>query len=453
MKMQKTWVGRVLLLTIALLLVGGYTQAQETIDTLTLNLDKALEIALSDNPTIKVADEEIALKKVAHKETWQSLLPQASLDGTLNHTITAAEMNLGGQSFKMGMDNSNTVMGVLNISLPIFAPGVYKAMSLSKTDIELAVEKSRASRQDLVNQVAKAYYQLMLAQDSYEVLQKSYQLSEENYNIVNAKFQQGAVSEFDKISAEVQMRSIKPNVISANNAVVLSKLQLKVLMGITTDLDIKIDDNLTNYEATLFANELIDLDTNLAYNTTMKQLDLNGKMLKQNIKQLRTNFMPTLGMNYSYQYQSLYNDNWNLFNYNWGGSSSLVFSLSIPLYKASNFTKLKSNRIQMRQLEQNRMDTERKLNMQVTSFQKNMAASSEQVVSNRENVMQAQKAVQIAGKRYEVGKGTVLELNTSQVQLTEAELTYNQSIYDYLVAKADLDQVLGKDYVRMENEK
>lgn len=453
MKMQKTWVGRALLLTIALLLVGGYTQAQETIDTLTLNLDKALEIALSDNPTIKVADEEIALKKVAHKETWQSLLPQASLDGTLNHTITAAEMNLGGQSFKMGMDNSNTVMGVLNISLPIFAPGVYKAMSLSKTDIELAVEKSRASRQDLVNQVAKAYYQLMLAQDSYEVLQKSYQLSEENYNIVNAKFQQGAVSEFDKISAEVQMRSIKPNVISANNAVVLSKLQLKVLMGITTDLDIKIDDNLTNYEATLFANELIDLDTNLAYNTTMKQLDLNGKMLKQNIKQLRTNFMPTLGMNYSYQYQSLYNDNWNLFNYNWGGSSSLVFSLSIPLYKASNFTKLKSNRIQMRQLEQNRMDTERKLNMQVTSFQKNMAASSEQVVSNRENVMQAQKAVQIAGKRYEVGKGTVLELNTSQVQLTEAELTYNQSIYDYLVAKADLDQVLGKDYVRMENEK
>ena len=76
-----------------------------------------------------------------------------------------------------------------------------------------------------------------------------------------------------------------------------------------------------------------------------------------------------------------------------------------------------------------------------------IAASSEQVSSNKENVMQAEKAVQIAGKRYEVGKGTVLELNTSQVQLTEAELTYNQSIYDYLVAKADLDQVLGRDYI------
>ena len=100
-------------------------------------------------------------------------------------------------------------------------------MSMTKTDIELAVEKSRASKLDLVNQVTKAYYQLMLSQDSYEVLQKSYELAEENYHIVNAKYQQGAVSEFDKITAEVQMRSVKPSVISAGNAVTLSKLQLK----------------------------------------------------------------------------------------------------------------------------------------------------------------------------------------------------------------------------------
>ena len=451
MKMQRFWVGRALLLAVAVLYAGGYVRAQETKDTLTLTLDRALEIALSDNPTIKVAEEEIALKKVTHKETWQNLLPQASIDGTWNHTISAAQMNLGGQSFKMGMDNSNTVSGVLNICLPIFAPSVYKAMSMTKTDIELAVEKSRASKLDLVNQVTKGYYQLMLTQDSYDVLQKSYKLAEDNYNIVNAKYQQGAVSEFDKISAEVQMRSIKPNVISAGNAVTLSKLQLKVLMGVTADVDIEIADNLGNYETELFANELNQPAANLNNNTTMKQLDLNRKMLNQNIKSLRANFMPTLGMNYSYQYQSLYNEDWNILDYNWSGSSALMFTLSIPLYKASNFTKLKSNRIQIRQLEQNCLDTERKLNMQITSYQNNMAASSEQVVSNRENVMQAQKAVQIAGKRYEVGKGTVLELNTSQVQLTEAELTYNQSIYDYLVAKADLDQVLGKDYIA-ENE-
>ena len=317
-------------------------------------------------------------------------------------------------------------------------------MIKSSSDIELAVEKSRASELDLINQVTKAYYQLMLAQDSYEVLQGSYKLAEDNFNVVNAKYQQGAVSEFDKISAEVQMRSIKPNVISAANAVTLAKLQLKVLMGITADVDIKTDDNLTNYESMLFANQLKEEDMSLENNTTMKQFELNMKLLEKNVKSLKTNFMPTLSMSFSYQYQSLYNPNINFFDYTWSNSSSLMFNLSIPLYRASNFTKVKSARIQMRQLDWNRIDTERKLNMQVVSYRNNMTASSEQVVSNKENVMQAEKAVQIAGKRYEVGKGTVLELNSSQVSLTQAQLTYNQSIYDYLVAKADLDQVLGK---------
>lgn len=385
MNKMKRLAGKKILLVAVALCAFGFAKAQDTQaekNILTLTLDKALEIALDENPTIKVAEEEVALKKVASKEAWQSLLPEASIAGSLL---------------------------------------------------------------DLVNQVSKAYYQLMLAQDSYEVLQGSYKLAEDNYNVVNAKYQQGTVSEYDKISAEVQMRSIKPNLIAAANAVTLAKLQLKVLMGITADVEIKINDNLTNYETTMFANQLKEENVNLNNNTTMKQLDLNMKLLEKNVKSLKTNFMPTLSMSFSYQYQSLYNPNINFFDYNWSNSSSLMFNISIPLYKASNFTKVKSARIQMRQLDWNRIDTERQLNMQIVSCRNNMSASTEQVVSNKENVMQAKKAVVIAEKRYDVGKGTVLELNSSQVSLTQAQLTYNQSIYDYLVAKADLDQVLGKE--------
>ena len=354
-------------------------------------------------------------------------------------------MKLNDMSFKMGQDGTNTANAGLSINLPLFAPAVYRTMSMTKTDIELAVEKSRASKLDLVNQVSKAYYQLMLAQDSYDVLLGSYKLAEDNFNIVNAKYEQGAVSEYDKISAEVQMRSIKPNVISAANGVTLAKLQLKVLMGITADVELKTEDSLTNYETAVFANQLKDEEVGLENNTTMKQLDLNMKMLEKSLKVAKSSFIPTLSMSFSYNHQSLYNPNINFFEYNWSNSSSLMFNLSIPLYKASNFTKVKSARIQMRQLDWNRIDTERKLNMEIVSYRNNMAASSEQVVSNKENVMQAEKAVLIAGKRYDVGKGTVLELNSSQVSLTQAQLTYNQSIYDYLIAKADLDKVLGKE--------
>jgi outer membrane protein TolC len=83
-----------------------------------------------------------------------------------------------------------------------------------------------------------------------------------------------------------------------------------------------------------------------------------------------------------------------------------------------------------------------------------MSASTEQVVSNKEAVLQAEKGRTIAEKRYEVGRGTILELNSSEVALTQAQLTYNQSIYDYLVAKADLDLVMGvEDVINVEEEK
>ena len=193
MNRMKKLTGKRLLLTAIAVGAFGLAKAQTADspqDTLVLTLNKTIEIALDENSTMKVAADEIALKKVAGKEAWQNLLPEASLTGTLDHTIKAAEMKVNNQSFKMGQDNTNTANAGLSINLPLFVPSVYRAMSMTKTDIELAVEKSRASKQDLVNQVSKAYYQLMLAQDSYNVLQGSYKVAEDNYNVVQAKFEQ-----------------------------------------------------------------------------------------------------------------------------------------------------------------------------------------------------------------------------------------------------------------------
>ena len=126
MNRLKRLTGKKMLLTAMALCAFGFAKAQTeqtTQNTLTLTLDKALEIALDENPTIKVAAEEIALKKVASKEAWQSLLPEASLNGSLDHTIKAAEMKLNDMSFKMGQDGTNTANAGLSINLPLFAPG------------------------------------------------------------------------------------------------------------------------------------------------------------------------------------------------------------------------------------------------------------------------------------------------------------------------------------------
>lgn len=433
-----------IMLTLAIALAFGGVRAQDVKDTLRLTLNQALEIALSDNPTIKVADQEIELKKTANKEAYAGLFPEVSLNGTYQHTIKKQTMAFQGQVVEIGIDN--TYNGGLNVSLPIFAPALYKSINLTKADVNLAVEKARSSRISMVNQVTKAYYQLLLAQDSYMVLKKSYDQAVANFNVVNAKYEQGSVSEYDKIRADVQMRSLVPTVVSARNGVNLARLQLKVLMGMDPDMEIAIIGNLKDYELTMFQQQLDNPTVDLSNNSDLRQLTLNAELLHRSLKLKQTNFMPTLGASFNYSYMSM-SDNFRIAHYDWYPSSNIGVSLTIPLFKASNFTTLKQTKIQMYQLAENKTNVERQLQMQVTSYKDNMNASTEQVVSNKESVNQAEKGREIAKRRYEVGKGTILELNDSEVALTQAELTYNQSIFDYLSAKADLDQVLGVEPV------
>ncbi|MEG1685184.1 MAG: TolC family protein, partial [Bacteroides sp.] len=407
------------------------------------NLNQALDIALSENPTIKVADKEIVLKKESRKEAFAGLFPEVALVGSYTRNLKIQKVAIGGNVLAMGTDN--TYGGGLTIALPIYAPALYKSINLTATDVNLAVEKSRASKLDLVNQVTKAYYQLLLAQDSYNVLLRSYSQSEDNYKVVKAKYEQGTVSEYDKISAEVQMRNLKPTVISAQNGKTLACLQLKVLMGLEANINLAVVGNLKDYEMQLFAR-MNDGSLSLNNNSDLLQLELNAKMLEQSLKLQRTNFLPSLGLSFDYMYTSM-NSDFKFSTYRWYPKSAIALNLSIPLFKASNFTKVKQTKIQMNQLMETRINAERQLKMQATSYQNNMQASTEQVIGTKESVKQANKGREIATKRYEVGAGTILELNNSEVVLTQAELTYNQAIYDYLVSQADLDKVLGRDRI------
>ncbi len=422
--------------------------AQESgnaVPSMDITLEKAIEIALAENPTIKVADKDIELKRIADKEAWQNLLPTLDASLALSNSIKVAAIKTQMGEFKMGMDGSTTATGSLTMALPLFAPAVYQNMKLTKEDILLAQEKARNSRLDLINQVTKAYYSALLAQDSYQLMQKSYNTSKQNFDVVNQKFQVGKVSEYDKISAEVQMRGMNSSMVSAQTGVKLALLRLKVLMGVTADVDININDNLKHYEQALVVPEIGNEEAELKDNSTLRQLDMNGTLLERTRKILKTNFMPTIGLQLQGQYMSYSNPDWNIFKYKFSPAASLAIAVSVPIFKASNFTKLKSNRVQIAQLVDTRINTERQLKMAVESYKQNMASTIAQVTSNAEAVKQADKAVSISSKRYEVGHGTILELNQSETARTQAELTYVQSVYDYLTNKADLDYTLGRE--------
>jgi Outer membrane protein len=491
--MKKISKKSVLALLVVFLLGINNAKAQEAKETLSLSLDQALKIALSENPTVIVAGQEIEKKRYAKKEVVAQLFPQISASAGYTRTLKKQVMYMGGGSggggfadqimgpiqalinplyrehpglapdeykpadtggdggIEVGLDN-NWNAG-FNLSLPIFAPTLYKSISLTSLDVELAIEQSRASKQDLINQVSKAYYQLLLAQDSYEVLQQSYKQAEDNFNIVNNSFQQGLVSEYDKIRAEVQVRNLNPSLLQAKNAVQLTKLQLKVLIGMDSDQGLEILGRLSDYEDKMYV-DYMKVDTALLVNnTSLRQLDLQSEMLRKTYEIDKAAYLPTVSLSGVLQWTAM-NEDFKIRDYKFNPYSTVGLTVSIPLFTGgARSSKVKQTRIQMQQLDWNRINLQRNLNMQFESYMNNMQQSVEQLASNKENVNQALKGRTIAQKRYEVGKGTILELNDSELALTQSQLTYTQAIYDFLVAKTDMDLVLGKEGDIIENKK
>ena len=422
-------------------------------DTITVSLPKALEIALSESPTIKVANKEIQRVDYSKKERMGGLFPSVSLSGAYQRAIKKQKMFFSFPGMPANPDGievgqDNTFTGGISASLPLIAPTLWATINMSELELELAQESARSSKIALYNQVTKAYYAILLTQDSYNVIKRSYENSNENARIIQNKFKQGTVSEFEWIRADVQARNILTSVVSAENAVNLSKLQLMMLMGIDMNTEIKVEGKLADFEAAMYGDVLNIDPSKLDQNSDLKQFQIQMKQLQQTEKIHKASLLPTLGASLNYQYMSYANDS-NTFNADqyWFPTSTLGVQLTIPLFQGgAKYNKSKQLKIQMDEMMLQRQNLKRSLQLQTISQMNNIKNALKKIESNKESLRQAEKALSISQKMYEVGMATFLDLNNADLSYRNAGLAYNQSIYDYLSAKTDLEKILGKEF-------
>jgi len=381
------------------------------------------------------------------------LLPSVSLSGAYQRAIKKQKMFFSFPGMPANPDGievgqDNTFTGGISASLPLIAPTLWATINMSELELELAQESARSSKIALYNQVTKAYYAILLTQDSYNVIKRSYENSNENARIIQNKFKQGTVSEFEWIRADVQARNILTSVVSAENAVNLSKLQLMMLMGIDMNTEIKVEGKLADFEAAMYGDVLNIDPSKLDQNSDLKQFQIQMKQLQQTEKIHKASLLPTLGASLNYQYMSYANDS-NTFNADqyWFPTSTLGVQLTIPLFQGgAKYNKSKQLKIQMDEMMLQRQNLKRSLQLQTISQMNNIKNALKKIESNKESLRQAEKALSISQKMYEVGMATFLDLNNADLSYRNAGLAYNQSIYDYLSAKTDLEKILGKEF-------
>ena len=418
--------------------------ATSTVDTLRLSADDCVKIALSTNPTIKVADMEITRVSYSKNLTIAQLLPAVSFSGQFSRALALQTLYMDSRAIKMGRDNAYSTG--FTASVPLIAPQLWKSLKLNDNEISQNIEAARSSRLQMVNQVQKAYYALLLALDSHKVLLKNYETAKFNADIYKKKFDTGTASEYDVLRSSVQVKNLEPSLIEAENTIRRAQLQLLLLLGLDVATPVKPTESLSHYKERMY-DLTMSIDTKLDNNTELRTLDLKTDYLKKALDVQKMAWYPTLSGSINYMWNSMSMGS-PFKNFNWTSSSTASLTLSIPLFQGGQrYYKQRQAEVAYKEMTWQRENLVRSLNVQVQTQMDNIQKNVKQISTNEAGVEQARKANQIMEKSFQIGAASYLDLRDSEDALLESELSYYQSIYNYLVADSDLRLLLGETNV------
>ncbi|MFA6824267.1 MAG: TolC family protein [Bacteroidales bacterium] len=436
------------ILSLSLAFVNINVLGQESV--LKLDLETALRIAHDNNPTIKIADIEIQRVDYAKKEAIGALLPSLNAVGQYTDNVMKQVMFMpesfsalmGGQKY-MEMGYKNSYNGVLSTQIPIVNFTLWQNIKNKQNDIDIIIEKSRASKIEMTKQVKDAYYGVLLSKSSLKVLEQSHKNALETLKNIENSYKQGVVSEYDFIRAQVNVNNLNPILINAKNGVELAIMQLRMILSLPAEQNIETQETLESFNKNISLFSQIDKETALTQNSDLKILDYNITGLENQLKLINTQHLPMLSAsgNYIYQTQS---EDFNFKEYNWVSSASIGLQLTVPLFSGmQKVNQAKQVKMAIKGLQLQREYAKDGINLQIQAAINQMKAAKEQLNVNKDAIKQAERGYEIAKVRYQVGSGTILELNDSELSLTQSSLNYQQSLYNFLSAQANVEKIMG----------
>ena len=132
----------------------------------------------------------------------------------------------------------------------------------------------------------------------------------------------------------------------------------------------------------------------------------------------------------------------------WIPYSTAGLSLSIPIFAGGKrYQQIRQAKNQYEQVKLQIDNTERQLKIAIRQSLNTMEMNMKSYYAAQNAVTSAQKAYDISEASYRVGRGRLIELNDAQLALTQAKLAEYQAIYNFVVAKAQLEQTLGHEFV------
>ncbi|WP_439184349.1 TolC family protein [Carboxylicivirga taeanensis] len=400
-----------------------------------LSLDEAKELALKYNITLKNAGLSIQKANAAKWEAIAQGLPQ--VNATVDYTTFFGASNTiemaPGASTTIEFNNTSNLNAT--VSQLIFSGAYIVGLQSAKLYEEMMVKSAEKSELDVKQQVASAYYAILLAEKTKDILEQNLENVIEIRSKTEMMYKTGVaeLTDVDQLSIQVTMLESSLRATARNTSLAYDILKLQ--MGITPNARVELTQTIDDFfEPESFYSSLLrafNVEEHVDYQLMDQQVEVSDKQ----VKLAKMEYLPTIGAAYNRLEQILAP------NFNMNPKNTLTLNMNIPIFSSGQRkAKVNQAKIDLETAENNKQQLNDALLAKDRTIKTNLKTALDQYDAQRKNVEVAKRVFDNIDRKYEAGMVSSLDLTTANTNYLNAESSYIQAMLDVLEAFVELER-------------
>lgn len=427
----------------ASLFVVPFALTAQAIDTIAtpIALPAAIQLAQRNSLSTVQARGNIRTSSAAVKQAYAAFLPTFS--------VSAGKQRQAGDRFDTQGNlvpftgNPSNYSTGLQSSLQLFDGGRrFFDVKRTKADEDAAEAGETVSHFNVALLVKQQYYNILAARESQSAAEAQIEQATQQLRSSSLRLRAGAAIVSDSLRSVVQLGNARLALLTARNNLQLANATLTRLVASPTTVTAMPSDTIDSRPA---IPDIADLMPLVEKAPAIEQADAQLASAHAGVRSAKTAFLPTVGMNFNRSGSGL-DPQFGIGDKRYAYSQNLSFSLNFPLFNGLNREVNVARAIVAEDVAEVALRDAKYLARQtLVQSLGQMRIAEEQVAIQTTSVAAATEDLRVQQRRYELGATTLLDLLTSQTQLDNARTALIRARYDYRVAKAQLEALIGRD--------
>ena len=413
-----------------------------------INFKQAMKLALENNKNLKMLRMDTELADYQVKEAYSAAMPVVTAMGSFSHNFEIPEVRFeipGMGTFTFPQGQENNYYSAIDVQQPIWIAGkVGIALRIAKLYREISILGASQGESDLKMLVTQAFYGVILAKEFSDLAVNTEKQLNDYLKNVKSMFEQGVVSDYDRLRAEVEAANFRPQVLQAEEAFKTAKEALRIVIGLSQEEEFKATGGIEEISASDVDIERT-IEEALKSRADYQMLGIQQQMLGELLTiEQRNQYWPNLFGSMTYSYLAQEND-FKFGDYFWSDGLAVGLGIQIPLFDGFK-TK---NRIQQAKINIKKQDlllgqVKDGIIFEIKTSAWKLQEATEKLRASRQAVAQAEKGYSIAEVRYSNGISTQIEVLDARLAETQAKIGELSALYELITAKAALNRAVGK---------